>query len=477
MNNPPRILLLSTYDLGHQPLSLAWPLALLRQAGLDAAAIDLSVDAFDEVRARAADLVIIATPMLTALRLGLAAAERVRAANPAAHICFWGLYAGLNADYLLAGQADSIVAGEAESVLVELALALAAGADPATVPGLGLRGRPAPPLLERPALPVPDRADLPALSRYARYMHHGLARTAGYVEATRGCLHLCQHCPIVPIYNGRFFIVPAEVVQADVRQQVAAGAEHITFGDPDFLNGPGHALKVARALHAEFPRLTWDFTTKVEHILKHRALFAEFAALGATFVTSAVESLSPLVLERLAKGHTPEDVPAALAILDAAGLALRPTLVAFTPWTTLDDYLAVIDFVEAHGLQQHIPPIQLAVRLLVPPGSPLVAAPDAAQWLGPLDPADLGYRWTHPDPRMDALYAAASARVAEADAREELPVATYAALRALALTAAGRPVAPVAKRGRLRPTPPALSENWFCCAEPNLAQLNLIQPL
>ena len=473
----PRILLLSTYDLGHQPLSLAWPLALLRQAGLDAATLDLAVDPFDDAQAAAADLVVIATPMLTALRLGLAAAERVRAANPAAHICFWGLYAGLNAPYLLAGPANSVVAGEAESVIVALAQALAAGADPATVPGLSLPGRLAPPDLTRPSLPVPARAGLPGLDRYARYMHNGIARLAGYVEATRGCLHLCRHCPIVPIYNGRFHVVPVATVLADVRQQVAAGAEHLTFGDPDFLNGPGHALQVARALHAEFPRLTWDFTTKVEHILQHRALFAEFAALGATFVTSAVESLSPLVLERLAKGHAPADVPAALAILDAAGLALRPTLVAFTPWTTLDDYLAVIDFVEANGLQQHIPPIQLAVRLLVPPGSPLVESPDAAAWLGPLDPVDLGYRWTHPDPRMDALYAAVSARVAEADAREELPVATYAALRALALTAAGRPVTPGAKRGRLRPAPPSLSENWFCCAEPNVSQLNLIQTL
>ncbi len=477
MPNPPHILLISTYDLGHQPLSLAWPLALLRQAGLDATPLDLSLDAFDDDLARAADLVIIATPMLTALRLGLAAAARVRAVQPAAHICFWGLYAGLNADYLLAGPADSIVAGEAESVLVDLALALVSGAEPASVPGLGLKGRPALPVLARQALPMPDRANLPALDRYARYMHQGLARVAGYVEASRGCLHTCRHCPIVPIYNGRFFITPVETVLADVRQQMAAGAEHITFGDPDFLNGPGHALKLARAVHAEFPRLTWDFTTKVEHILKHRELFAEFAALGATFVTSAVEALSPLVLERLAKGHSPEDVPAALAILDAAGLALRPTLVAFTPWTTLDDYLAVIDFVEANGLQQHIPPIQLAVRLLVPPGSPLVDAPDAATWLGALDPADLGYKWTHPDPRMDALYAVVSARVAEADAREELPVATYAALRALALTAAGRPVVPAAVRGRLRPAPPALSENWFCCAEPNLAQLNLITTL
>jgi len=51
---------------------------------------------------------------------------------------------------------------------------------------------------------------------------------------------------------------------------VAAGATHITFGDPDFLNGPGHALKVVRAAHAEFPRLTFDFTqTAVKGFRQH----------------------------------------------------------------------------------------------------------------------------------------------------------------------------------------------------------------
>ena len=94
---------------------------------------------------------------------------------------------------------------------------------------------------------------------------------AAYVEASRGCLHVCRHCPVVPVYGGRFFVVPADVVLADIRAQVAAGARHVTFGDPDFLNGPGHALDVARRLHAEWPSLTFDFTAKVEHLLKHRA--------------------------------------------------------------------------------------------------------------------------------------------------------------------------------------------------------------
>jgi hypothetical protein len=41
---------------------------------------------------------------------------------------------------------------------------------------------------------------------------------------------------VVPVYNGVFRIVQRDVVLADIRQQVAMGAEHITFGDPDFFN-------------------------------------------------------------------------------------------------------------------------------------------------------------------------------------------------------------------------------------------------
>ncbi len=265
----------------------------------------------------------------------------------------------------------------------------------------------------------------------------------------------------MPVYGGRFFVVPAETVLADARQQVAAGAQHITFGDPDFLNGPGHALKVARALHAEFPRLTFDFTAKVEHILQHRALFAEFAPLGCTFVVSAIESVSDRVLAALNKGHTVADIDAALEILDRAGIAMQPTLVAFTPWTTLDDYLAQIEFIHERALIHHIPPVQLSIRLLVPPGSALLSAPDASEWPGELDAEAFTYRWTHPDARMDRLYEQVAARVREAEGCGEPPQQTFEAVRALAYQSAGQ-LPPPGRPARLRPAPPRLTEDWFC---------------
>ncbi|HEX8950608.1 MAG TPA: radical SAM protein, partial [Polyangia bacterium] len=296
------------------------------------------------------------------------------------------------------------------------------------------------------------------LDRYARLETADGARLAGYVEASRGCLHHCRHCPIPPVYGGRFFVVPVDVVVADASAQIAAGARHLTLGDPDFLNGPKHALAVARALHAAHPDVTFDVTVKIEHILRHSELFAELGALGCAFVVSAVESLSDRVLAILDKGHTRADVDAALAILDEARVPLRPTFVPFTPWSTLDDYLALVDWIDARGMVEHVDPIQLAIRLLIPPGSLLLAHPETLPHLGALEPAKLSYAWTHPDPRMDRLAHEVFAAVEGG--------ATFADVRALAEAAASRSphaarTAPLEHK-TVRGRPPRLSESWFC---------------
>jgi len=474
-----RLLLLACYELGHQPLSLAWPLAFLKRAGFSATALDLSVELLDDEALKRADFIGVAAPMHTALRLGVTVARRARALNPRAHLCFYGLYAHLNAGLLFERKlADSVIAGEVEAVLVRLVRVLSEGHDWTHIPGVASSGTTPTPTLTRLPFPTPERSALPPLKRYARYVPNTLTPTlspsppgrggrgvreqlAGYVEASRGCLHTCAHCPIVPVYNGRFFVVPAEVVLADIEQQVNAGARHITFGDPDFLNGPKHSLALARELHARWPALTFDITARIEHILQHRALFPELAQLGCTFVVSAIESVSDHVLARLHKGHTVADIETALDILDGAGLALQPTLIAFTPWTTLADYLAQLEFIRERGLIHHISPVQLSIRLLLPPGSPLVNAPDAAAWLGELEPEAFTYRWTHPDPRLDALHAQVAARVAEATACGEPAEAIFESVRRLAYAAAGQ-TPPAGAAVPMRPPPPRLTENWFC---------------
>jgi hypothetical protein len=271
------------------------------------------------------------------------------------------------------------------------------------------------------------------------------------------------------VWGGRFVAVPADVVLEDARQQIAAGARHIDFGDPDFLNGPTHALRIARALHAEHPSVTFSFTAKVEHIIRNRALFPELRALGCLFVVSAVESLSDEVLRILDKGHGAPDVPEALGIVRGAGISLRPTFVAFTPWTARADYVALCRFIEDHRLEDEVDPVQLSIRLLVPPGSLLAGVPEMAAHLGALDDEGLTYRWAHPDPEMDRLQAAVADLVEEAARLEEEPARTFARIHALANPShVARRNAGLLRRG---PRPPRLTEAWFCCAEPTRRQL------
>jgi radical SAM superfamily enzyme YgiQ (UPF0313 family) len=463
MRAPGAILLVACYELGHQPLAVAWPAAFLEREGYQPATMDVSVEPFDSEKVARARVVAISVPMHTALRLGVTVAERARAVNPGCHICFYGLYASLNADHLFAHGADSVIGGEAEAPLGELIQMLEAG-DGRPVPFVHLRGRPAASHLKRLDFPVPSRAALPSLKQYAHVDRGGRLDLAGYVEASRGCRHLCRHCPIPPVYGGRFFAVPRETVLADVRQQVEAGATHITFGDPDFLNGPTHALALARALHAEWPALTFDFTAKIEHLLRHRAHLAELAGLGCLFIVSAAESLNDTVLAHLDKGHTRADLVAVLRAAREAGITLRPTWVAFTPWTALDDYRGWLDFLETESLIDHVDPVQYSLRLLVPPGSLLLANPAMMPFLGALERETLSYRWTHPDPRMDRLQEAVAAVVAEAADRGEEAPATFDRARRLADKAAGLP--PRAGIAGLlaadRPRPPRLTEAWFC---------------
>ncbi len=185
----------------------------------------------------------------------------------------------------------------------------------------------------------------------------------------------------MPVYNGTFRVVERGVVLADIRQQVAAGAQHITFGDPDFFNGPAHSLSIVEAMHREFPRITYDVTIKIEHLRNHDAHLATLRDTGCLFVISAVEAVDDRVLEKFDKGHTRADFMAVAARFRELGMTLLPTFVPFTPWTTLENYGDLLDVIEELGLTENVAPVQLAIRLLIPAGSRLLEAAGCA-WDG-----------------------------------------------------------------------------------------------
>ncbi len=459
-------LIVSCYELGHQPVAAASALAFLRRAGHRAGAIDLSVDPpgllGPTLDSGSVGLVAVAVPMHTALHVGVRAAAEIRRTAPAAHLCFFGLYATLNAAHLLEHVCDSVIGGEFEGPLVTLADALANGRPLYRVPGVWTRGTPAEPHLERLSFAVPERDALPPLDRYSKLEIGGESRNAAAVEASRGCLHSCRHCPIPAVYDGRFFVVPRAVVLEDIRRVVSQGARHITFTDPDFFNGPGHAMAIVRALHEEWPDLTFDVTTKVEHVLKQRGKLAELAECGCVFLVTAVESLSDDVLRKLRKGHTREDVSSALAALREARIVMRPSLLPFTPWTRIEDYLEMLDWVERERLVLHIDAVQFSIRLLIPPGSLLLEVDSLWPHLDGLRAEQFSYAWKHPDPRMDRLHVEVSAIVRSAAQGQKDAWSTFDRIRDTAASAAGRVRPTRFPPARAGAAPPRLTEPWFC---------------
>jgi hypothetical protein len=418
-----RVLLVSTYELGHQPVHLAVPAGELRARGHDVRCVDLSVDPWDCALLDGVDRVAISVPMHTAMRLALGLLPDIEVP-----VAFYGLYAAVGHD------------------------------------GVAFPGEYLAPLVEwidggRPVGAPPARDLLPPLERYAQLAVGDERRLAGSVEAGRGCISRCRHCPVPAVYDGRTRIVAVDDVVADVAQLVALGARHISFGDPDFLSGPHHARRVVDAVHAAFPALTFDITTKVALALKHAALWPIFADAGCLFAISAVECVDDDVLGILDKGHTAADAAAMVALLRSHGVEPRPSLMPFTPWTTHASLVALTDFVADHDLAGSIDPVHWSIRLLLPDGSLLLDEPSIQPFLTGYDSELLGHQWRSADPAMDELQQVIARRVENR--------AGFGEIRELISGKPPRAWTPAAAR-------PHLTESWFCCAEPTSAQRSIL---
>ncbi len=454
-----KILLISTYELGRQPFGLASPAAWLRKRGHEVTCLDLSRQALSEQTVREAGLIAFYVPMHTATRLTLELLEPIRRSNPKAHLCAYGLYAPLAAETLSSLGVESLFGGEFEQALVDLAEHLSGLSAFPQIHPLDSNVS-----LGRLRFVTPDRSDLPLLKNYAHLvMPAGEHRLVGYTEASRGCKHLCRHCPIVPVYNGVFRIVDREVVLSDVRQQVKAGAQHITFGDPDFFNGVGHAVPLVEALHREFPQLTYDVTIKVEHLLENTELLKTLRDTGCLFIVSAVESLDDQILEKLQKGHTREDFFGVVEECLRAGIALQPTFVPFTPWTTFENYLDLLEQLRRLELIGAVAPIQLAIRLLVTAGSRLLDIEEVRERVGAFDAKQLIYPWKHSIPEIDRLCEELQDIVAATEKLKEGRAAIFEKIWRAANRAAERRIEekdlllPAAATGV-----PYLNEPWYC---------------
>ena len=507
-----QVLLISSYELGRQPFGMASAASWLRAEGFDVDCLDLAVEKLDEEEVKLADLLAFYVPMHTATRIAINLIPQVRELNPRAHLCFFGLYAPVNEQYLRKLGVGTVLGGEFEEGLVSLGSRLALNGHAAN--GHAANGRAAnghaatghqtnghqtnghggnerpeangkPPEQPEPVISLarqqfltPDRSGLPLLPIYAKVdLGNGQQRVAGSTEATRGCLHRCRHCPIVPVYDGRFRVVQSDVVLSDIRQQIRKGAQHITFGDPDFFNAPRHALEIVRALHDEFPAVTYDATIKVQHLKKRISLLPVLKETGCLFVTSAVEAVDEATLLAYEKYHTRQDFIDVTQEFRKVGLTFNPTFVTFSPWTTIESYADLLNLLSELDLVDNVAQIQLAIRLLIPKGSRLLELPEITEIIGEFDEAALYYPWRHRDPRVDELHQAVLERVQRGAQVGASRQTVFSEVRALVRDAlpAGSPLgAALSAELTTQAAPrhvPAMTEAWYCCAEPTEAQL------
>ena len=460
-----RIVLISPYDLGRQPFALAEPAALFRSADFEVECLDLSQQKLTGDILEPASVVFLYLSMLTATRIAVEAMPRIQQMAPRARIAVFGWYAPVNENFLRQLGADAVFGGESETDMLRYAESISAADDhPARQQKVVT--------LKRIDFMVPDRHSLPALEKYSQLIFpDGHRRIMGFTETTRGCKHLCRHCPVVPVYNGRFYAIPVDIVLADIRQQLAQGAQHISFGDPDFLNGPLHAKRVIETMHEEFPSLTYDAVIKIEHLIKYPDFLPFLRDTGCILVTTAVESVDDTILEYLEKGHSAAEFEQVVSLMKQHDIALAPTFIPFTPWTTVSNYIDLLNKIAELKLIISVNPVQLSLRLLIPSGSRILELPKEETCVTDFNPASLGYTWVHKDPDVDALQVNIRNWTEQAESEGLSRLDIFNGIRRIALKAAGRNDKDVTEDQCGEPVP-THSESWYCCAEPPEQQLS-----
>jgi len=396
------VLLVSSYESGFQSLGTTVAAAHLKALGVPARLIDLSLGPAPPVEELAGTtLVGFHVPMYHSLPASFGFASRLRSSLPAAKIFFFGLYASLFREEILAKYGDYVLNTNWEDELGALVLE----GRPARPPADAAAGASLPAFAyqrQNRFLP-PARELLPDLGHYAKLIDNGARLLTGNVEASRGCIHPCSHCPLPPVYGGKVTLVPEEVVLADIDRLVEMGARHICFIDPDFLNAPRHSLAIVEAMNDRYPFLTYDFTAKISHFRKHADYVRQLAPLGLKYVLTAMEFNDDSTLERLRKKHSTDDLAWSIDFLRLLGVHVKPTFVFVNPWVDVEEMMRLLEFIEENDLIECVDPVQYKIRLLLFRNSLLL---DGTY----IDKSTFGItndfytEWQHENSEIEALY-------------------------------------------------------------------------
>lgn len=407
-----KILLVSNFEGVYQPQTVATATTPLLEEGFRVSVLDTYVEGIKSEYFAEPNLVAISVPLFDSINSAVEVAKRVRETNSDAHITFFGQHATIQSSRLAGKYGDTCVVGEWEEPLLGLARHIYGNLPLHEVPGVVtgtqlqlVNGQTWYPYMPRNHFRLPSRCLLPSLDKYPLHQVDKLCggkQVVGATEIARGCHHKCLYCSVFAAYGGKVLLIPEDLIVEDVGNLVKGGMTHLTFIDADFFNAKHHGIKILRRLHTEFPELTYDFTTRVDHIRENKEYIREMEGLGVRFITSALEFPSQVVLDAVAKQASLEDIEGAVAFMRSTEIKLNPTFIMFNPWISLEDLMRFRTFVESNELDEIIDPVQYETRLYLYKGSPLLQLPSVQGLV--LTEREFHYDWKHPDPLVDELY-------------------------------------------------------------------------
>jgi hypothetical protein len=394
----PRVLVASAFEAEMQPLTSACAAAAMRAQGADVVGWDAHrfPDALPE---GGFDLALVSVQQFEGLQRGIDLAARL-AAGRVDRVVTFGQYAQMNHREFLR-VADGVLMDEPEPISPELVEVARGDREVAAVPAMmtanGLRPKPP---RRRIAIPAPARELFPSLVHYPA--HHSPYGLMGNVEVTRGCHHKCTYCSVYGAYDGGVAAYEADAVLADCLQLAEEGVRHFCFIDAEFFNSRTIGVGVIERLVREIGPITFEFTTRVDHVLAYTRELEALVALGLRKVTSALEFPSNRILRIFDKHIDVDNMRAAVTEAERIGFVLYPTFIPFTPWIEYDELLGFEDFLVDTGLAKVTDPTALQTRLLLFKGSPLLSSP----WMEDIATVDRGFwvEWTHPDRRVEDLW-------------------------------------------------------------------------
>ena len=440
-----KILLTSFYDLGKQPKIIAEIVDRYNSAEIDFDFFDFSVED-QNINLENYDVLGIYAPMHTATILSI---EYIKDKKLPNKMFTFGLYGSVLEDF------NSSIRYIKDIESDELALFLEINDDHQ----FSLKNN------------IPNRQIFPDISNYAHLVDGSNNIIAGSVETTYGCKHSCTHCPVPISFNGTFKTYSLEKIISDVENQVNQGAKHISFNDPDFFNGPIHALKILESLNKKFPTITYDSTIKVEHIIKYKKYFKELSSLNMVFVISAFETTNDLVLSILEKNHTSNDLNTSIEISQDFGIDVRPTWMPFSPWTELNDLLNIVNLIEKYKLRETVDPIQLTIKLLIPKHSLIIKKPEINKYLGNYEKNSLSFKWEYENNDVEKLQSSLFDFILNNSELNEHK--QYLGMVNIIEKCTDTKL--LTNSSYDFKNVPKLSETWFCCAEPSKIQLDRIK--